>query len=467
MLENKGLIQNNLNTFAMFYRLVDVFVIQLTIAITVFCYQITYTQNYFHLSLIATVGFAFSAEAIRLYRSWRAASFKALIFYTMLSWLVASVLVLAYLFFAKSGIGFSRVALLSWFIGTFLILIGWRYYFAKFLEKIRRKGYNTRTVAIVGLTKAGKRLAQEILDNPDTGFRLEAIYDDRSLDRIDSQYHEWIDGNVDEGVAKAKNSKFDAVYIALPLTAEGRIKDILYKLGDTTANVQLVPDLLTYCLMNASMSQIGEIQTISVYGNPMNGANAFLKRAEDLFLSISILCVIAIPLIAIAIGIKFTSKGPIIFKQYRYGLDGKKIKVWKFRSMTVTENAEVVTQATKNDVRITPFGAFLRRTSLDELPQFFNVLQGRMSVVGPRPHAVAHNEEYRKNVDYYMLRHKVKPGITGWAQVNGWRGETDTVEKMDMRIKYDLEYIRRWSLWMDFKIVLFTIFRSFNDKNAY
>ena len=156
-----------------------------------------------------------------------------------------------------------------------------------------------------------------------------------------------------------------------------------------------------------------------------------------------------------------------IIKQDRYGLDGKKIKVWKFRSMTVAENADKVVQATKNDVRITPFGAFLRRTSLDELPQFFNALKGDMSVVGPRPHAVAHNEEYRKQVDYYMLRHKVKPGITGWAQVNGWRGETDTIDKMEMRIQFDLEYIRNWSLWLDFKIVLFTIFRSFNDKNAY
>jgi putative colanic acid biosynthesis UDP-glucose lipid carrier transferase len=162
-----------------------------------------------------------------------------------------------------------------------------------------------------------------------------------------------------------------------------------------------------------------------------------------------------------------TSKGPAIFTQDRYGLNGKKIKIYKFRTMTVAENDSVVTQATKNDARITRLGAFLRRTSLDELPQFINVLQGRMSVVGPRPHATAHNEHYRKAIDYYMLRHKIRPGITGWAQVNGWRGETDTIEKMEMRIKYDLDYIRRWSLWMDAKIVVFTIFRSFRDKNAY
>jgi len=219
--------------------------------------------------------------------------------------------------------------------------------------------------------------------------------------------------------------------------------------------------------MNASMSHIGNIQTISLFDNPMKGGNAALKRFEDIVLSFSILMLISIPLLFIAIAVKVTSKGPIIFKQNRYGLDGKKIKVWKFRSMTVTENSDVVTQATKGDSRITPLGAFLRRTSLDELPQFINVLQGRMSVVGPRPHAVAHNESYRKQVDYYMLRHKVRPGITGWAQVNGWRGETDTIDKMEMRIKYDLEYIRNWTLWLDVKIVIFTVFRSFNDKNAY
>lgn len=419
------------------------------------------------MSLLATVGFVFSAESIRLYRSWRSASFKALVFYTILSWGLASVLVLTYLFFTKSSVETSRVLIFLWFCLTQIILVGWRYSFAIFLSRIRRRGLNTRSVAIIGVTKAGKRLAQQILDNPETGFRLVAVFDDRESDRIDATYHTWLQGNVDEGVARAKMGEFDSVYIALPLTAEERVKTILFKLGDTTANVELVPDLLTYCLMNASMSQIGNVQTISIYGNPMNGANAFLKRLEDLVLSSIILTLIAIPLILIALAVKFTSKGPIIFKQSRYGLDGKQIKVWKFRSMTVTENANNVVQATKNDTRITPLGRFLRRTSLDELPQFINVLQGRMSVVGPRPHAVAHNEEYRKNVDYYMLRHKVKPGITGWAQVNGWRGETDTIEKMDMRIKFDLDYIRRWSLWMDFKIVVFTIFRSFTDKNAY
>jgi len=467
MVSTTGMIQNNTNTFAFFYRMVDIIIIHLCFLTAIFIYDVTYNQQYFTISLVGTISYFFVAESFSLYRSWRAGYFKQIIFYTFLSWAISAVIVLFYLFFTKSSGEVSRIAIAIWFVLTYVGLVGWRYVFSIFLEQMRLKGYNTRNIAIIGLTRSGERLAQQILEHPETGYRLTAIYDDRATDRIDKTYHQYLDGSIKEGVNKAKINKFDAVYIALPITAEKRIKDILFLLGDTTANVQLVPDLFIYSLMKATMSHVGEIQTISVYDNPMQGASASLKRVEDILLSLSILMVIVIPMLVIATIIKCTSRGPILFKQDRYGLDGKKIKVWKFRSMTVAENADKVVQATKGDARITPFGGFLRRTSLDELPQFFNALKGDMSVVGPRPHAVAHNEEYRKRVDYYMLRHKVKPGITGWAQVNGWRGETDTVDKMEMRIQFDLEYIRNWSLWLDFKIVLFTIFRSFNDKNAY
>ncbi len=191
-----------------------------------------------------------------------------------------------------------------------------------------------------------------------------------------------------------------------------------------------------------------------------------LKRLEDIILSVVILTLISPILIIISLCVKLTSPGPIIFKQTRYGMDGKPIKVWKFRTMVVMEN-DNVTQATKNDVRVTKVGRFLRRTSLDELPQFFNVLFGGMSIVGPRPHAVIHNEQYRSLIEGYMLRHKVKPGITGWAQINGWRGETDTLEKMEKRVEYDLEYIREWSIWLDIRIIFLTIFKGFIGKAAY
>lgn len=211
----------------------------------------------------------------------------------------------------------------------------------------------------------------------------------------------------------------------------------------------------------------GNIQTISIFTSPFEGEGAVLKRIEDIVLG-TLFTLVSLPvMLAVAIGIKLTSPGPVLFKQNRYGLNGKQIAVWKFRTMRVMENSAVVTQATRNDPRITRFGAFLRKTSLDELPQFFNVLQGTMSIVGPRPHAVAHNEQYRVLVENYMIRHKVKPGITGLAQIHGFRGETDTIDKMEKRIQYDLEYIQSWSLLLDIKIVFLTFFRGFVGKNAF
>jgi putative colanic acid biosysnthesis UDP-glucose lipid carrier transferase len=209
------------------------------------------------------------------------------------------------------------------------------------------------------------------------------------------------------------------------------------------------------------------VPLVSVFESPIYGSNFFLKRLEDLVLGSLILLLISPFMLAIAIAVKLTSPGPAIFKQRRYGLNGEVIEVWKFRSMSVLEDGGHVPQAQKNDPRVTRLGAFMRRTSLDELPQFINVLQGQMSIVGPRPHAVAHNEQYRKLIHGYMLRHKVKPGITGWAQVNGWRGETDTMEKMEMRVKYDLDYINNWSLWLDLKIIVMTAFVGMRGKNAY
>ena len=467
MTHQSGMVKNNTNKFAAAYRLVDIAVIQLALYFSVTLYELPYTTDYFILSLIGSVGFALVSESFSLYRSWRMGFFAQIIFYTSICWAVACVIVISYLFFGKLGPDYSRVALGLWFGGTLATLIVWRYVFQVFLWKMRSKGFNTRSIAIFGMSEKGLRLAKEVMDRPETGFRLNAIFDDRGEERLDENYHYLLNGNVQKGIECAKHGLYDVIYIALPIKAQHRIQEMLYALGDTTATVHVVPDLFMYTLMHGEMSHVGNVQTISVYDNPMQGGVAAIKRLEDILLSLGILTAIALPMLFIAAAIKFTSRGPVIFKQDRYGLNGRKIKVWKFRSMTVTENADVVTQATKNDSRITKVGAFLRRTSLDELPQFINVLTGEMSVIGPRPHAVSHNEEYRKLVDFYMLRHKVKPGITGWAQVNGWRGETDTVDKMKMRIEFDLEYIRNWSLWLDCKIMLYTVFRSFNDKNAY
>ncbi|HIG8681784.1 TPA: undecaprenyl-phosphate glucose phosphotransferase, partial [Klebsiella pneumoniae] len=228
----------------------------------------------------------------------------------------------------------------------------------------------------------------------------------------------------------------------------------------------LIPDVFTFNILQSRTEEVNGIPVVPIFETPLNGINMVLKRLEDIILSVVILTLISPILIIISLCVKLTSPGPIIFKQTRYGMDGKPIKVWKFRTMVVMEN-DNVTQATKNDVRVTKVGRFLRRTSLDELPQFFNVLFGGMSIVGPRPHAVIHNEQYRSLIEGYMLRHKVKPGITGWAQINGWRGETDTLEKMEKRVEYDLEYIREWSIWLDIRIIFLTIFKGFIGKAAY
>jgi putative colanic acid biosynthesis UDP-glucose lipid carrier transferase len=251
------------------------------------------------------------------------------------------------------------------------------------------------------------------------------------------------------------------------MASQPRILQMLDELKDTTASVYFVPDMFVTDLIQGHADAVCGMAVISVCETPFTGFNGVIKRSSDVVFSLLILLMI-LPVIAlIAIAVKLESPGPIIFKQRRYGLDGEEILVYKFRSMRVTEDGAHIQQAQKNDQRITRLGALLRRTSLDELPQFFNVLQGRMSIVGPRPHAVAHNELYRKLIKGYMVRHKVKPGITGWAQVNGFRGETDTLDKMQGRIDFDLDYLRHWSLPLDINIILRTVRLVLKDHKAY
>jgi putative colanic acid biosynthesis UDP-glucose lipid carrier transferase len=241
------------------------------------------------------------------------------------------------------------------------------------------------------------------------------------------------------------------------MTSQPRIIKLLDELKDTTTSIYFLPDIFLTDLIQGRMGQVDGIPVVAVCETPFTGIDGMIKRIADIGFSSIMLIVLSPLLLAISLGVKLTSPGPIIFKQRRYGLDGNEILVYKFRSMTTCDNGSNVVQATKHDARITPFGGFLRKTSLDELPQFINVLQGRMSIVGPRPHAVAHNELYRKLIKGYMVRHKVKPGITGWAQVNGLRGETDTLDKMQARIEHDIDYLRNWSPRLDVYILFKTV----------
>jgi putative colanic acid biosynthesis UDP-glucose lipid carrier transferase len=314
-----------------------------------------------------------------------------------------------------------------------------------------------RVAIVAGAGSLGRRLAERIAAAPYLGIRVAGYFDDRAPSRLEGLENGRMLGNLGQLAEYAKKHRVDLIYVTLPMASQPRIMKLLDELHDTTASVYFTPDIFIFDLIQGRMDSIGGIPVLAVCETPFSGMNGVVKRVSDLVLGALILALISPILAAIAVGVKLSSPGPVLFRQRRYGLDGREIVVYKFRSMTVTEDGPVVRQATKNDARVTRFGAFLRRTSLDELPQFINVLQGRMSIVGPRPHAVAHNEMYRKLIKSYMVRHKVRPGITGWAQVNGLRGETETVEKMKARIEYDLDYLRNWSLGLDLAIIWKTI----------
>lgn len=367
----------------------------------------------------------------------------------------------------KLTVYYSRV----WFYSSSVISIFYLIFYRNFLDIAlniaRRSGWNHKNIIVFGAGNLGTTVANRITNEDWTGFQIKAFFDD------DQSKTNTNINNIP--VLSAKDisqyiNKNDIVelWITLPLRNEARVKELLHELRHLTISIKYIPDIFGFNLLNQEVSEIAGVPILQLNGTPIQGINRVLKEVEDKVFSFFILLLVSPIMLIIAIAIKLESKGPILFKQRRHGWNGDEIKVYKFRSMRVhNEDDGKVTQATKNDNRVTKVGKFIRKTSLDELPQFFNVIQGRMSIVGPRPHALAHNEEFKDRVNYYMQRHKVKPGITGWAQVNGLRGETDTVEKMARRVEYDLFYIENWSLWFDIRIIFMTVLTGFTDKNAY
>lgn len=355
----------------------------------------------------------------------------------------------------------------QWYVLLLVCLAAVRMVTISIVRLVRKSMNKKRRVAVIGLTPGGLTIERALMRAHRPQDLEITFYDDRNENRFTYPIRSPMKGKVAPLIELAKEGGIDEVFIALPMVARDRIRHYLDELSDSTVDTYLVPDLYTYNLNVSQLKRIGGVQTFSIFSSPFDGMGKVIKRIEDIVIGSMIALLISPVLIAVAVGVKLSSPGPVLFKQDRYGLGGKKIKVWKFRSMKVMENDAVVTQATKNDPRVTKFGAFIRRTSLDELPQFLNVLQGSMSIVGPRPHAVAHNEQYRKIVDNYMIRHKIKPGITGWAQINGYRGETETVDKMEKRVRYDIQYMQNWSLWLDIKIIFLTVFKGFVSETAY
>jgi putative colanic acid biosynthesis UDP-glucose lipid carrier transferase len=464
----RGILHAHQSALSVAHRLLDLTVIVLIGYWQSWQSPLTSAETWFQI-ILAVLVFHWVSEYHQLYGSWRGERITRELTKVFNYWALTFVLLLSVNYLVLNREQLPDDGQMTWFALVLAVLCGYRMLIRQLLHGLRRHGFNTRRVAIVGTGQVGARLAQSISSAPWMGLDLLGFYDTdpQQMDLDAAGQRIPVLGDLQQLVVDAREGRIDKVYITLAFSAEPHLRELITGLSDTTASVYLIPDVFMFELLHARSESINGLASISIFDSPMDGAWSLVKRAEDIVLSSIILLLIAVPLVLIAIAIKLTSPGPVLFRQRRYGLDGRPIEVWKFRSMTVQENGAEVRQATRNDARVTPLGSFLRRTSLDELPQFFNVLRGDMSIVGPRPHAVAHNEQYRKQVSGYMLRHKVKPGITGWAQINGWRGETDTLDKMRKRVEFDLEYIEHWSIWLDLKIILLTLFKGFLNKNAF
>lgn len=461
MLANRGLLKEYASIWSALLQMVDLLVVAVSGMIAGELYlepDQVFTRGYLQLLAVALLLAVIVFNKFGFYSAWRNNSLASEMRTVTVGWIAVMVALTLFFFLTKSGAEFSRVWAVLWFgLGLSGLLVV-RVVLRQFLRWLRRKGYNQRKILIVGKDPLMGDLVTRLSKAPWMGLSVVGC--------------EALATEADFGGA-VLNSRIndlgvDQVWITLPLKDEPVVQAVIGALSLSPVEIRYVPDLFGFRLFSHSVSEVAGLPVINLSSTPMEGFNRIVKEVEDRVLASLVLLLISPVLLAIAIGVKLSSSGPVLFRQQRNGWGGKPIYVLKFRSMVVHhEVAGTVTQASKQDARITPFGAFLRRTSLDELPQFLNVLTGEMSIVGPRPHAVAHNDHYKVLVDDYMLRHRVKPGITGWAQINGYRGETDTLDKMQKRVEYDLYYIEHWSLWLDLKIILLTVFKGFVNKNAY
>jgi putative colanic acid biosysnthesis UDP-glucose lipid carrier transferase len=403
--------------------------------------------------LVGGAGLLLGLFADRLYRSWRVTDLGVMLSSVFGVWSMVMALLTLTLFLTKSSSDVSRIWFIAWGFVCWIALSIQRLLAYWLLRWLRRKGYNYKTVLLVGFGSISQQVLQVIRDSAWSGLRVAGHV---RVDELESY------------LASSADKQPSEVWLCLPMSDEHGIRTALNALRHSLSDIRLIPDLFSLKLINHGISQALGIPMLDLSTSPVTGVTQLTKSIQDKILGGLIFIFIGPLMLCIALAIKLSSPGPVLFKQKRLGWNGKVIKVYKFRTMRVhqEENGQV-TQASANDPRVTKVGTFLRRTSLDELPQFFNVLQGRMSIVGPRPHAIAHNEYYKELVPRYMLRHKVKPGITGWAQVNGYRGATDTLEKMEKRVECDLYYIENMSVWLDLKIIVLTVFKGFRHRNAY
>ena len=457
---------NDIPLISFFQRVLDPLIIMGTLYLSTMYFGQDF--NGYSLVLMILAFFVSSAvyENIDPYRTWRSGRMLAYARDTVAGWVLTVAVLL--LLGRVSGLWYyyDERVVLAWFVAVpVLILVS--HIAARRGALGRGKGSEVRSVLIVGANDVGMKFAAICERQKNLFMQVEGFFDDRVDERHPPGLAHPMLGKMSEIAAYVREHNIKMIFISQPISAQPRIRKLLDELQDTTASVYFLPDIYIFDLMQARFDNVGGMPVIAICETPFMGLNSMIKRGSDIVLGLAIQLALLPLMLVIALAVKLTSPGPVIFRQRRYGLYGEEIIVYKFRSMTVTDDGARIVQAQKNDQRVTRIGAFLRRSSLDELPQFFNVLQGRMSIVGPRPHAVAHNEQYRKLIKGYMLRHKVKPGITGWAQVNGMRGETETLDKMEARIQYDLDYLRSWSLWLDLWIIIKTVKVVLTRENAH
>ena len=417
---------------------------------------------------VALVGAAilqFLASISEFYRSITERTNSKHITKIVLIWLITCALVLLWGFIVGETDKFARSVIGLWFALTPIMLIAWHLMIRMAVASIRAN--SASDVVVFGAGEVGEKFAREVRQSPWLGYKIAGFFDDKRT-RGEAVAGMPVLGSIAEGIELAKKSQWRKAYIALPLKAQDKIEEIIDQLADSAVDIELIPDIFGFELINAKISQIGSLPVIALQASPISGYNAALKRLMDIVVSATILTITSPFLLTIAIAIKIENPNlPIIFKQRRCGLNGKEVIVWKFRTMTVLEDGDRVEQAKQNDTRTTKLGKFLRRLSLDELPQLLNVIAGSMSLVGPRPHAMTHAKNFRRVAPTYMRRHLVKPGITGWMQINGMRGEVDSDTIIHKRAELDLYYVQNWSLWLDIKIIALTALREFGNKRAY
>ena len=385
----------------------------------------------------------------------------------IIRWSIILALLLAIGYVVKFTEEYSRRVILTWAVVTPALLIVVTLALHEVMRRLLCDPSNSRRVVFAGYNESSQALAQQLMRSSEFCMSVAGFFDDRSEDRLQLEKGSRLIGKLSDLAAYVNANNVQVIFVALPLRHMQRVTHLLDDLRDTTASIYYVPDIFVFDLIQARSGAINGIPVIAMCETPFYGFRGIAKRLTDIAISAFVLLMAMPLLIGLAIAVRLDSAGPVIFRQRRYGLNGEEIIVYKFRTMNVLEDGAQVTQASKDDARTTRVGRILRRYSLDELPQLINVLQGRMSLVGPRPHAVAHNEMYRKLIKGYMVRHKVLPGITGWAQVNGLRGETRTLEQMEARVRYDLEYLRNWSIILDLRILARTALSVLNDTRAF